>query len=29
VDGQLFETYIESYERVWATARPYSQDEAA
>lgn len=29
VDGQWFETYIESYERVWATARPYSDDETA
>jgi len=29
VDGQWFETYIESFERVWATARPYGPDEAA
>lgn len=29
VDGQWFETYIESYERVWASGRPYNQDEAA
>ena len=29
VDGQWFETYIESYERVWASARPYGEDDAA
>ena len=29
VDGQWFETYIESYERIWAAARPYGEDEAA
>jgi transcriptional regulator with XRE-family HTH domain len=29
VDGQWFETYTESYERVWASARPCSEDEAA
>ncbi len=27
--SQWFETYIESYERVWASARPYGEDDAA
>ncbi len=28
VDGQWFETYTESFERVWATARPFTEDAA-
>ncbi|WP_243725471.1 hypothetical protein [Actinomadura rubrisoli] len=28
VDGVYFNTYLESFERVWASARPLTEDEA-